>query len=162
MEEKDIIAKMYELANLIDYDFNDISFLKEAMHCQIIHKSGDGKNRKNYTNDSLATLGDAVLKLILSEYLFDKDYDKAKITKEKEKIENGSTLFNLCNKSGIIKYAYNDKYFFDDAPQNNQVAHPEHDPYIEAIIAAIYKDKGFDYCKNWIISFFKKNNCLPD
>ena len=162
MDEKKIIEKMYELAKSINYEFDDISFLKQAMHCQIIHKSGDGKNRKNYTNDSLATLGDAVLKLILSEYLFDKDYDKAKITKEKEKIENGSTLFDLCNKSKIIKYAYNNTNFFDNAPQNNQVAHPEHDPYIEAIIAAIYKDKGLEYCRNWVISFFNKYNCLPN
>ena len=162
MEDKIIIPKMYELATLIDYEVSDISLLKQAMHCQIIHKSGDGKNRKNYTNDSLATLGDAVLKLILTEYLFDKGYDKAKITKEKEKIETGSTLFDLCNKSKIIKYAYNDTNFFDNAQQNNQVAHPEHDPYIEAIIAAIYKDKGLEYCRNWVIEFFRINNCLPD
>ena len=162
MEEKVINDKMIELAKMIDYDVKNMKYLKQAMHCQIIHKLKDGKNRKNYTNDSLATLGDAVLKLILTEYLFDKGYDKAEITKEKEKIENGSTLFDLCNKSKIIEYAYNDTSFFDNAPQNNLVAHPEHDPYIEAIIAAIYKDKGLKYCRSWVIEFFRINNCLPD
>ena len=162
MEDNVIIPKMYELAKLINYQANDISYLKKAMYCQRLHNLEDGKNRKKYTNDSLATLGDAVLKLILSEYFFDKGYDKAEITKEKEKIENGSALSDLCSKSKIIKYAYNNTSFFDDAPQNNQVAHPDHDPYIEAIIAAIYKDKGFDYCKNWVIEFFTKNNCPLD
>ena len=144
MEEKIIIHKMIELAKLINYEFNDISFLQKAMHCQIIHKNGDGKNRKNYTNDSFATLGDAILKCILTEHLLDKGYDKAEITQEKQTLEGNSTLYTLCNNSGIFKYAYNDLCFSDDALSNNQVYHSNHDVYIEAIIAAVYKDKGFN------------------
>lgn len=141
MNDEYIIAKMIELAKLIDYKFNDISFIQKAMHCQIIHKNGDGKNRKNYTNDRYATLGDAILKFVLSEYLFDKGCDKAEITQRKQALEDNNTLFNLCNKSGIFRYAYNDLYFSDNAPPENQVYHSTHDVYIEAIIAAIYKDK---------------------
>ena len=162
MEEKFIEDKMFELAKLIDYVPVDISFLKNAMHCQIIHKPGDGKNRRNYTNDSLATLGDAVLKLILTDYLFDEGMDKAEITKIKQTIENNDKLFGLRNESNILCYAYNDVYFFDEAPQENKVAHTKHEKYIEAIIAAIYKDKGFAYCKDWVIEFFTKNNYLTD
>lgn len=162
MEEKIIIPKMIELAKLINYEPNDISYLQKAMHCQIIHKYGDGKNRKNYTNDSFATLGDAILKFVLSEYLFDKGCDKAEITQKKQTLEDNSTLFNLCIKSGIYRYAYNDFYFSADAPKENQVYHSAHDVYIEAIIAAIYKDKGFDYCKKWVISFFQSYGVLFD
>jgi len=149
-----IESKMYELARSIDYLPNNINYLTEAMHCQIIHSESDGKNRKNYTNDSLATLGDSLLKFILTEYLFDKDYDKADITTKKQQLEDNTTLFNLCNDSGIFRYAYNGSYFSDNAPLENQVHHSKHDVYIEAIIAAIYKDKGFEYCKKWTISFF--------
>ena len=45
---------MFELAKMIDYEPVDITFLRKAMHCQIIHKDGDGENRKNYTNDNYA------------------------------------------------------------------------------------------------------------
>ena len=157
-----IIPKMIELSKLINYEPTNISFIKEAMHCQIIHKDSDGKNRKNYTNDSYATLGDAILKFVLTEYLFDKGCDKAEITQKKQIIEDNNTLFDLCNKCGIFRYAYNDLYFSYNAPLENQVYHSKHDVYIEAIIAAIYKDKGFEYCKKWIISFFQQYSILFD
>lgn len=162
MEKSIIEEKMIELSRLINYDYNDISYLKDAMHCQIFHKDGDGKNRKNYTNDGYATLGDAVLKLVLTEYLYDKEYDKAEITSIKQKFEKNSTLFDLCTESGVFKYAYNDLYFAECAPSKNRVFHSTHDVYIEAIIAAIYKDKGLNYCRDWIFSFFKKYNIIFD
>ena len=153
---------MIELSKLINYEPSNISFLQEAMHCQIMHKYGDGVNRKNYTNDSYATLGDTILKFILTEYLFDKGYDKDEITHKKEPLERNSTLYGLCEKSGIFKYAYNDYYFYDNAPPENRVPHPAHEVYIEAIIAAIYKDRGLDYCKEWVISFLQRNNFSLD
>ena len=157
MEEKIIIDKMHELAKLINYETNDISYLKKAMYCQPL----DDK-KEEYSDESLATLGDAVLKLILTEYLYDKKYNKAEITNTKQKIEDNNSLFELCNRYGVYNYAYNDLYFFTEAPLEKQLPHPQHDFYIEAIIGAIYKDKGFEYCKNWTMKFFSKNNCLPD
>lgn len=160
MTNETIIQKMNELADLINYNPTNITFLKKAMHCQIIHNPKDGKNRKNYTNDSLATLGDALLKFILTEFLFDKKFDKSEITQRKQVIENNDTLYDLCVLSGIFKYAYNDLYFSENAPQENQVYHSKHDVFIEAIIAAIYKDKGFEYCKNWVITFLQRHAVL--
>ncbi len=110
----------------------------------------------------LYTLGDSILKFILTEYLLDKGYDKGEITKRKKELENNATLHELCNKSEIFKYAYNDVAFSSDAPKENQVYHSKHDVYIEAIIAAIYKDRGMEYCKKWVISFFKEHNILFD
>ena len=162
IDEKIVTQKMIELAELIGYKPTKISYLQKAMHCQIIHKASDGRNRKNYTNDSFATLGDTILKFILTEFLFDKGYDKAEITKRKTDIEKNDTLFGLCNKIGIFNFAYNDDHFLPDAPKQNTVPHSNHDIYIEAIIAAIYKDKGFDYCKKWVISFFQKYDNLID
>lgn len=163
MEDNVIIPKMYELAKLINYQANDISYLKKAMYCQKLPNPEDGKNRGNYTNDSLATLGDAILKFILTEYLFCKYNDKAKITQKRIEFENNDTLYRFCNEYGIIDYAYHDENFYNVAPKHNQVPNPsDHSPYIEAIIAAIYLDRGMKYCKDWVIKFFKKNNCQLD
>ncbi len=162
IRKDNIVQKMQELALKIEYEPNDIRYLAEAIHCQVVHKEGDGKNRKNYTNDAYATLGDSILKFVLTEYLFEKGYDKYEITKKKQSLEDNKTLFSLCEKSGIWGYAYNDKYFMPDAPKENQVPHGQHNPYIEAIIAAIYKDRGINYCREWIIKFFSKHNVLTD
>lgn len=32
----------------------------------------------------------------------------------------------------------------------------ERNQYMEAIIGAIYKDKGIEYAKEWVLSFFMK------
>lgn len=162
MNDEIIISKMLELAKMINYDHNDIEFLKQAMHCQRIYKNNDGKNRKNYTNDSLATFGDSIIKFVISEYLFDKKADKGKITVIKQHLEDNETLYNICNETGINQYAYNGVFFAPDAPLEQQVFHSKHDVYIEAIIAAIYKDKGFEYVKEWTLDFFKKNSRLLD
>lgn len=81
MDNEFIISKMQELSYLIDYESSNISISKDAMHCQIIHKPGDGENRKNYTNDNYATLGDALLKLILTEYFLIKVLTRLKSLK---------------------------------------------------------------------------------
>ena len=153
MEKKVIIDKMYELAKLIDYAPNNIEYLKEAMYCQSLENKKD-----EYADESLATLGDAVLKLILTEHLYRKHYNKAEITNVKQAIEKNETLSKLCNKYKIYQYAYNDTYFFTEAPLDKQLPHSEHDFYIEAIIGAIYQDRGMKYCKNWVIQFFQRNS----
>lgn len=58
----------------------------------------------------------------------------------------------MCDDLKIYEYAHNDEYFFSEAPKNKKLPKPKHDIYIEAIIAAIYKDRGISYCKNWIIN----------
>ncbi|MDE6060071.1 MAG: hypothetical protein K2G31_01170 [Clostridia bacterium] len=158
MDKECITQKMKELASLIDYEYYDISYLSEAMHCcKIPSKESDGKNRKNYTNDSYATLGDAILRFVFTEYFFYKGYDKGEITGKRQKLEDNSTLYDLCKNIGIFKYSYNDSYFSSDAPLENQVYNSSHDVYIEAITAAIYEDRGIDYCKKWVITFFQKH-----
>ena len=138
MEDSIIETKMYELAKLIAYKPNDITYLKKAMYCQRLHDSNDGKNRDNYTNSSLATFGDAILKYILTECLFHKYNDKAVITQKRIDFENNNILYCLCNNNGIIAYAYHDTYFYHDAPENNRVHNPvEH--------SSIYRS---DYCCN--------------
>ena len=160
MKQEDIQLKMQDLAKLIKYSYKDLSYLEKAMHCQIVHGGKDGKNRKNYTNDSFATLGDALLKFILTEYLFDYGYDKNVISQNRKLLENNDTLYELCCKIGIYDYAYNDSCFSGEAPLENKVSHSKHDVYIEAIIAAIYKDKGMEYCKKWCIEFLKEYKIL--
>ncbi|MCH5142442.1 MAG: hypothetical protein J1G07_01840 [Clostridiales bacterium] len=157
MDDKIIVEKMHELAKKIDYEITDLLWLKKAMYCKPL----DDK-KQEYADESLATLGDTVLKLILTESLYNKGSNKAEITNKKQKMEDNNTLFKLCNKYGIYKYAYNDTYIFTEAPLEKQLPHPQHDFYIEAVIGAIYKDKGLEYCRNWVINFFNKNNCLPD
>ena len=138
-------ARMRRLAERIGYEYHDLSYHKEAMHCV----KEEGKN--DYTNDAMATLGDAVMKLIWSEYFFDKGLDKDEITVRKAALEQNATLRQISDEKGIARFAYNDEFFADEAPDNRKLPYGKHDIYVEAIIAAIYKDRGLDYVRQWLI-----------
>jgi dsRNA-specific ribonuclease len=78
MEKKRIIERMKQLADLIHYEPGDISHLANAM-CVNVLNNGNTSN-KEYSNGSLATLGDTVLKMIITEKLYLEGKDRGDIT----------------------------------------------------------------------------------
>ena len=140
---------MQELARLLEYDYSDIKHLSSAMYC----KKEEGRN--DYTNDAMATLGDTVLKLILAEYFYDQGCDKDEISARKLRLEQNSTLKYISDKTGLWKFAYNERYFADEAPGRAKLPYGNHDIYLEAIIAAIYRDRGLEYARNWVLKFWR-------
>ena len=155
MEQKYIKDKMHKLEKIINYRFNNINLLCEALKAKkitdIVFKS---KNHKEYSNDKLALVGDTILKFVLAEYLYK---DKSLKTKEditkKSKLESNKTLHKIFVKENWRRFAYNDDNFYDDSPSQNKVSCKQHNQYIEAIIAAIYYDSSFENAKDWILSF---------
>lgn len=144
-----IEARMARLAELIGYEYHDLSHLKAAMYCA----KEEGKN--DYTNDAMATLGDAVMKLVWSEHLFEMGLDKDEITERKAELEKNATLRRICDATGIHRFAYNDEFFADEAPTHRKLPYGNHDIYLEAIIAAIYKDRGLAYVRAWILQLWR-------
>lgn len=147
----EINRKMQLLADALGYEVRDISHLSDAMYCK--KEAG----HSNYTNDAMATLGDAVLKLIWSEHFYSLGLDKDDITARKADMENNGTLKNLCDILSVRDFAYNDEYFADQAPAHRQLPYRSHDFYLEAIIAAIYLDRGLAYTAEWVLDFWGKH-----
>ncbi len=161
MDETRIEKEMYEFAkDKLKYTFNDISWLAKAMRSKKIEIKGEGKNHSEYTNESLATVGDALLKFIISDNLYRNNkgnLTKESITKNRESIEKNSTMHKLMIEEAWIKYSYNDSSFTKDNPPNNEkVVCKNHDPYIEAIVGAIYYDSNFECVKKWV-----ENTLIP-
>jgi len=101
---------------------------------------------------SLGTLGDSVLKLVIREEEYHRRKNRGEITSYKKNIESNEYLHRITEELKIHRYAYNDRYFFDDAPGHERLPNSKHDFYIEAVIGAIYLDKGLEYCRCWINS----------
>ena len=70
MDNEKIRLKMTELQEKIGYQFSDINWLSAAMKSEKIEVHNVGKNHKEYTNEGLATVGDAVLKAVISDFLY--------------------------------------------------------------------------------------------
>ena len=156
--EKDRIEKeMHELEHKIQFTFNDIELLAKAMNSCKIKNFNAGKNHKEYCNESLATVGDSILHFVITDEIYKKDSNitKGKLTTLADSLENNATLYEVDQKEEIIKYAYNKKHFNKDPniPDHEKVVHKKHDPYIEAIVGAIYYDQGYEKVKSWINTY---------
>ena len=102
--------------------------------------------KKNY--ERLEFLGDRVLGLVLSEYLF-KTFPNVKegvLDNYFQKFANQENLFNYAKKINLSVFLKTQK---GDNLKNNKSILSD---VIEAIIGAIYIDSGLKNCKNFIIN----------
>ena len=164
MDWSRIEKEMHELETKLEYNFRDISLLAEAMRSKKIEKlPGDGANHDEYSNESMAFFGDAIIKFLLARYLYGDGENKRKgtMTREKAKLEKNETLHSVMMNENLIQYSYNDNCFHKDNPPDHlKVVTNKHDPYIEAIAAAIYMDGGWEavtiWFENWLLPRLEK------
>ena len=150
MEQKSIEEQMHKLEKILSFTFKNINHLSQAMRAI-------KKDKNNLANESLALVGDTLLKFVLADFLYSKkpDSTKGKITKAKAYAEKNETLNDIEKENQILDYAYNEKHFHNDPniPDHEKVPDKEHSPYLEAIIGAIYYDSGYTKAKKWIKSW---------
>ena len=156
MDKKRIEKEMKELEDLLHYHFIDISWLAKAMGSIKISIAGQGKNGSEYSNEGLATVGDSILKSVIADKLYREGVTtKGEITAKKSDIENNRTMHELMLGEGIINFSYNELHFHNDPniPDHEKVVCKKHDPYIEAIVGAVYYDSDYDTTKRWILKW---------
>jgi len=152
---KDIDEKMIELAKLLNYDYKKIKHLRDAMDRDKVQTL---YNSDNYFNSNMAVLGDRVLSLILTERMYKEGKSKGDISIERADEEKNSSLEKFKDQIDIKQYAFKeDFYAFDnETHRNNKVSIGGHEEFVEAIIAAIYLDRGIRYVTNWINTEYLK------
>ena len=146
IDQTKINEKMHKLETVIGYSFSDISHLAEAM--KAIREDKETGN-KEYTNEALACFGDTIIKCLIAQHLYKLGKKKGEITTEKAKLETNKVFNSVAKKFNIPDYAYHEKHFAKDAPGYEKVCSKGHDPYIEAIAAAIYLDGGWEKAGKW-------------
>ena len=135
-----------KLEKQINYKFKKIALLEEALTHSSYQKNNLKINKKNY--ERLEFLGDRVLGLVLSEYLF-KTFPKDKegvLDNYFQKFANQDNLFNYAKKINLSKFLKTQK---GDNLENNKSILSD---VVEAIIGAIYIDTGLKNCKTFIIN----------
>lgn len=105
------------------------------------------------SNERLEYLGDSVLGMIIAEYLF-KKYpfkDEGFLTEIRSRIVNRESLNQVARKIGL------DKLIEFEGSRINQRRTSMYGDAMEALIGAIYLDKGFRFTKKFIISILISN-----
>jgi len=133
-----------ELQKKIKIKFKNVSNLKKA----ITHKSYDSIN--NY--EKLEFLGDRVLGLIISKKLLETyPYDKEGVLDKKL-----ASLVNRNRCQEIGKTLNLDKYIFiSKNKNNNKIESKIISDCVEALIGAIYYEKGFNLTEKFILDMWR-------
>lgn len=132
------------IKNILGFYPGNISVYKLAF----LHKSASHDSRKGnkVSNERLEYLGDTILSTVIADFLF-KKYpfnDEGFLTEMRSKLVSRANLNKLSQKMGLSKLIQRDK------ESNNLYRSIEGDTF-EALIGAIYLDKGFNFTKRIII-----------
>ena len=150
-----------ELESLIQYKFND----KSLLILSLTHPSYANENniKKYETNQRLEFLGDAVLELVSSDFLYNlfNNYNEGILTKTRAQLVCEENLANVARNLKLYDYLLVGKGEDPDNLKNNNSTMCD---TIEALIGAIYKDSNIlevtKFVKKYILTDenLKKSN----
>jgi ribonuclease-3 len=127
--------------------FKNKDLLKQAF----IHRSYLNENRDLGIghNERLEFLGDAVLELVVTDYLYNKYKDKSEgdLTAFRSALVNANTLSQVATEIGINDLLFLSKGEAKDKGRARQVILAD---TFEAVIGAIYMDQGYEGAKKFI------------
>ena len=136
--------KILELQNIIRIKFDNENTLKESL----IHKSCN----KNKNNEKLEFLGDRVLGLVLAKTLL-KIYSKeteGAIDKKLASLVNKKTCADVAKKIDIQKFMTFGQSYKKLKRSDEKITSDA----LEALIGAIYLDKGIDIVEKFILRYW--------
>lgn len=140
--------KLKQIQKLLKYEFKNINLLKEA----ITHKS----IKSSINNERLEFLGDAVLDLIVGEYLYHKfsTQSEGNLSKLRASLVNEDSLAKIAKELKLGEFLY-----LSPAEENNGGRDKQSliSDALEALMGAIYLESGLDSVKAIFIDLLEKN-----
>ena len=141
------MTKLEELQDKIGYKFTEEKLLRQA----VTHSSFANEKhlKKHSDNERLEFLGDAVLEIVSSEFLY-KNYPKKSegdLTKFRASLVCEPTLALCTREIDLGKYLYLGK---GEDLNGGRMRNSILSDALEAVIGAIYLDGGFENAKKFI------------
>ena len=147
MEERDIASDLTRLQALLGVEFNDTDILLSA----ITHRSylNEHREAKQEHNERLEFLGDAVLELVVTDYLYHKYPEKpeGELTAVRAALVNTVSLSESSTKLGVNDYLLMSKGEAKDTGRARSYILAN---VFEALIGALYMDQGYDTARAFI------------
>ena len=151
---KKLVIASHVLANIeerIGYEFKDRTILTRAL----VHKSYCYEvSRETAHNETFEFLGDAVVNLVVAEFLLETfpGNEEGDLSKRRASVVNAQTLADLARQLDLGRFIIMGKgeAAMGGAEKTRILAST-----FEAICGAIYLDGGFELSKNFILKFVK-------
>ncbi len=137
--------KIVRLEKLLGYKIKDPTFYVKALTHRSYNEFDDFNLR---SNERLEFLGDSVLSVVVADFLFKNfpSQDEGFLTKTRAKLVNRTTLAKAADKIHLLDYMLVSNAFMYST---NGVSTITADA-VEALIGAIYVDKGLEKAKKFV------------
>ncbi len=131
-----------EVENVISIRIKNVVLYQIALSHRSVKETPDANNER------LEYLGDAVLSSIVADYLFKRypNKDEGFLTEMRSKMVNRQQLNDIAVKMGFKQLMIYNK--LDNTLRNSQIFGNT----LEAIIGAIYLDKGYTKTRSWVFN----------
>lgn len=144
--------KLEELQKNIGYYFNDIELLETAL----THSSYANENKLHISkcNERLEFLGDTIVNLVTSEYLYNKYpfYPEGELTKIRAKVVCEPSLAFIARKLNLGEYLYLGKGEEATGGRNRESILADSS---EAISGAIFLDSSYETVREYLLNNFE-------
>ena len=140
-------SNLLKLEKAIGYTFNDPKLLRQALS----HRSIDGDN-----NERLEFLGDSVLGLVITNYLYCnlKSIDEGELSKLRSNIVCGKTLATVASDLNLGSYLL---LGVGEKKSGGHLRESILGDALEALIGAIFLDANLNQAEDCIIEWFKSS-----
>ncbi len=140
------VQNLQQLQDTLRYKFSDITILEKSL----THAS-DAESRLE-SNERMEFLGDAILAVVVCEGLFDRfeSYLEGDLTKIKSKLVSRKTCAEIAAELGLNEVLRVGPGMAKSSSINGSLAAG----VLEAVIAAIYLDGGFDRAREFVMRVF--------
>jgi ribonuclease-3 len=127
----------------LGYQFKDISLLEAALtHASVA-------STRLASNERMEFLGDSILGMVVCRYLFDNypEYLEGELTKIKSSVVSGKTCAEISERIGLTQYLF----LGNGISSRSRLPMSVSAAALEALIAAIALDGGFDHACEFIL-----------
>ena len=141
-----------QLVNILGFTPSNLALYKTALSHRSVREGADENNER------LEFLGDAVLSSIIAHYLFRKYPYKGEgfLTEMRSKMVNRQKLNEIALKMGLKKITFYNKA--DNALKISQIFGNT----LEALIGAVYLDKGYKKTQRWVEEYIIMPHLFAD
>jgi ribonuclease-3 len=144
-------AAFTQLEKTIGITFRNKDILAEAL----THRSASKQQHVTNHNERLEFLGDAVLELISTEYLFSfKNKNEGELTNWRAALVRGENLANVANTLNLGDYLFMSK---GEEASGGRSKESTLANALEALIGAIHVDRGYDEAQKFVANFILKD-----
>jgi len=137
---------LQQIEQILGHEFTDASLLTKAF----THSSS--VDNRLESNERLEFLGDAVLSIVICQVLFEKfeHYGEGELTKMKSMLVSRGTCAHVARRLGLPTFLIVGKGMVSHKAFPTSLAAG----LLEAVIAAIYLDSGFETARDFILQNF--------